>query len=634
MHWSVWTAAPAPRPRGKITKRLKNAKIEKTILGDEKPVVEHEVASVGSPTPTRKVETRVAKLSLMPSSDGSSTILASLIKALNLEPLAKSVRHPVRKAPAPAKTRRETPIAPTPKAPEEPKPKEVPAPAPQPQVQTQLPQQPIVQPSLMPQQPLLMQPVPLKSPVQPMQFPQQLLQPSAVSPNQSDRAPSKETGTESMGTKKRRMRIRNVAIDKRGQVRWNRFAVDDDDDEEEKKGDMRNGGKMETKFVPSTSSTSDGKSTHMRDGPVLYPHGGVFDKRAMLNFFSVVHGCPPPPETSGLVVGFSPAMKWRKPDPRKWQDQKKNEGAVKTSTLKPTRLQRAQTREDALSCGVRGLLNKISPDNQKVIVEQLADIDLYSAEELHLVIQIIFKKALDEPHYCETYADMVQNLKSWYPEFPAEEGGKPLTFVRALVNTCQIEFESLPASLDPPADKKIKMVPEEVQEFQKKCKDRALANMKFIGHLYLRRLLAAKIISEVVHDLLTHDDGIPEEHKVECALELLQNVGYTLEKTPQGEALITKFASRLMDLKRLQGADSKPALSKRVQFGIQDLLDLRKNGWRKKMLRDQAKKIDDVRRDAVMTGHTPSATFQTATMGMRPSEASPPSSYDKRRGGR
>merc|ERR1712217_296964 len=162
-------------------------------------------------------------------------------------------------------------------------------------------------------------------------------------------------------------------------------------------------------------------------------------------------------------------MKWRKPDPRKWQYQKKNEGADKTCTLKPTRLQRAQTREDALSCGVRGLLNKISPDNQKVIVEQLADIDLYSAEELHLVIQIIFKKALDEPHYCETYADMVQNLKSRYPEFPPEvEGEKPLSFVRVLLNTCQIEFENSPVALDPPAEEAAKMETEEINLYKQK----------------------------------------------------------------------------------------------------------------------------------------------------------------------
>ncbi|CAE8733580.1 unnamed protein product, partial [Polarella glacialis] len=66
---------------------------------------------------------------------------------------------------------------------------------------------------------------------------------------------------------------------------------------------------------------------------------------------------------------------------------------------------------------VRSLLNKICPDNLKTIVERLATIELNKAEELEIVIRIIFQKALAEPHYCETYADMVFALRTRYPEF-------------------------------------------------------------------------------------------------------------------------------------------------------------------------------------------------------------------------
>merc|ERR1712083_484256 len=98
----------------------------------------------------------------------------------------------------------------------------------------------------------------------------------------------------------------------------------------------------------------------------------------------------------------------------------------------------------------------------------------------------------------------VQNLKSRYPEFPPEElGEKPVTFVRVLLNTCQCEFEGLPSSLDPPLDEKAEMLPEEIQEYRKKQKDRALANMKFIGNLFLRDLLAAKVATQVLRDLLS-----------------------------------------------------------------------------------------------------------------------------------
>ena len=125
---------------------------------------------------------------------------------------------------------------------------------------------------------------------------------------------------------------------------------------------------------------------------------------------------------------------------------------------------------------VRALLNKICPDNLKTIVETLASIELQKAEELEYVIKIIFGKALVEPHYCETYADMVFALRTRYPEFPAEnEGEKPHSFTRVLLNTVQNEFESLPTTFEPTDDDKAKFPnPEDLQIEMKKRKGKHL----------------------------------------------------------------------------------------------------------------------------------------------------------------
>ena len=121
---------------------------------------------------------------------------------------------------------------------------------------------------------------------------------------------------------------------------------------------------------------------------------------------------------------------------------------------------------------VRALLNKICPDNLKTIVETLASIELQKAEELEFVIKIIFGKALVEPHYCETYADMVFALRTRYPEFPAEnEGEKPHSFTRVLLNTVQNEFESLPTTFEPSDDDRSKFPnPEDLNLEMKKRK--------------------------------------------------------------------------------------------------------------------------------------------------------------------
>merc|ERR1712070_189984 len=106
-----------------------------------------------------------------------------------------------------------------------------------------------------------------------------------------------------------------------------------------------------------------------------------------------------------------------------------------------------------------------------------------------------------------------------------------------------------------------------------KRKDRVLANMKFIGYLYLREMLALKVIRSIVQDLIDFDgssDELPQEEQIECALELVQAVGLSLDKCQEGQILMTQFISRLVTLKISQ-VDGRRFYSKRVQFQIQDV---------------------------------------------------------------
>lgn len=67
-----------------------------------------------------------------------------------------------------------------------------------------------------------------------------------------------------------------------------------------------------------------------------------------------------------------------------------------------------------------------------------------------------------------------------------------------------------------------------------KRKKRAMTNMKFIGHLFLRQLLSVKVITSVIEELIYIENEIgeevsPQEFQIECVLELIMNIGYTLE---------------------------------------------------------------------------------------------------------
>merc|ERR1719203_1660742 len=141
---------------------------------------------------------------------------------------------------------------------------------------------------------------------------------------------------------------------------------------------------------------------------------------------------------------------------------------------------------------------------------------------------------------------------------------------------------------------------DEVDFMRGKKKERCLANMKFIGHLFLRKLLTARIIGSVIQDLaMCHDANTnPPEHVLECICTLLNNIGYTLDGMPAGKESIKQVCGRLSDLKQRKNKKGKSIYAMRIQFMIQDLLDTRQKGWMKKVFKQSAKTKEEIRADA------------------------------------
>merc|ERR1719247_1838538 len=248
-----------------------------------------------------------------------------------------------------------------------------------------------------------------------------------------------------------------------------------------------------------------------------------------------------------------------------------------------------------LKRSVKSMLNKITAENFSNITEKLASVELTQAPDLDVVIDLVFDKAVTEQAYCEMYADMCLVLRTRFPEFPAqddEDGAPTLTFTRALLNRCQEEFENLPLYLGPTQEQKDTLNPDELEVIVKKQKDRVLGNMKFIGQLYLRKLLSHKVVREVVVRLVFKSEP-PEEHYIECFCMLVRNIGATLESSDQGKSYMQQFANRMKDLA------ASNDYSKRIKFAIQDVLELRTNNWQERVLKEQMKTKDQIRKDAV-----------------------------------
>merc|ERR1719221_995392 len=206
---------------------------------------------------------------------------------------------------------------------------------------------------------------------------------------------------------------------------------------------------------------------------------------------------------------------------------------------------------------------------------QLDQIDLKHGQELKLVVKIILERACAEPHRRETFADIVLASSIKYPEFSAErEGEKAQKFKDLLVNICLTEFESLSASFEPIPQEKVNMQDDDMFEIKTKFpkKDRMFANMKFIGDLFLKKLLPLQVIGRVVYGLIGMKVTLPEEHEIECVCEFLEAIRHRLDQDI-GRKFLPLLLLCLKGLKQSATPDGKAMLSERMQCKIQSVFE-------------------------------------------------------------
>ncbi|CAK0861618.1 unnamed protein product [Prorocentrum cordatum] len=114
--------------------------------------------------------------------------------------------------------------------------------------------------------------------------------------------------------------------------------------------------------------------------------------------------------------------------------------------------------------------------------------------------------------------------------------------------------------------------------------------------------------------------GSGAEHAIECACELLNAIGFTLESLPAGRAALSAVCGRMHALRYAKTESGKQAYSKRVQFTIQDILDARAADWTRKSFKTSAKTKEDIRLEQERDLHARSngAEGETVVAGQRP----------------
>ena len=122
-----------------------------------------------------------------------------------------------------------------------------------------------------------------------------------------------------------------------------------------------------------------------------------------------------------------------------------------------------------------------------------------------------------------------------------------------------------------------------------------LGNIKFVGHLLAKKMLASRVLLMVAEELISHGD---ETLELLSALLTIAAPTFDLDKT-------WSHRPHLRDIfERLRKRTEEPDLSPRLRCLLRDLLDLRNAGWEAEyrkagheaLKREAPKRLGEVRR--------------------------------------
>ncbi|CAH2300952.1 eukaryotic translation initiation factor 4 gamma 1 isoform X1 [Pelobates cultripes] len=225
---------------------------------------------------------------------------------------------------------------------------------------------------------------------------------------------------------------------------------------------------------------------------------------------------------------------------------------------------------------VRSILNKITPQTFQHLTKQVKDLSIHTEYQLKGVVEVIFEKAVAEPHFAVVYASMCNWLMML--EVPTEDNPEEsITFRRLLIRLCQKEFEKvengnektekLQKELDAATSPREKaLLKDELSDACNKARRRYQGNIKFIGELFKLKFLSEDTMKDCLMKLLNRNS----EESIECICILLTTTGKSLEN---GQCRLDNYISKIDIFIKNQKTSS------RIRFLVQDMMELRKNNW-------------------------------------------------------
>jgi len=211
---------------------------------------------------------------------------------------------------------------------------------------------------------------------------------------------------------------------------------------------------------------------------------------------------------------------------------------------------------------VRSVLNKISSVNFSKLRKRWLNLIPKDSVQLMEVIRLIVGKAIEEPIYMQIYSRLFAYALE---RQPTDSAGIMRTYliahIHSLLQRCATDMEL--AKFD------------RSMERESSARHKKVMLHRLIAHLFLENVCSTKFVAEKITDLIGQGRRYPEDadEPLECLCVLLTFAGSKLEqvKGPWLEQMLLKV--------NLREAACSPCVSKRIQFMVLDLLEMKANGW-------------------------------------------------------
>lgn len=214
---------------------------------------------------------------------------------------------------------------------------------------------------------------------------------------------------------------------------------------------------------------------------------------------------------------------------------------------------------------MKSILNKLTIEKFPVLSKQLACCGIKSSAHLDLLIREVFEKATTQHHFINMYADLCVVLQQHFAEHPISSDPSA-NLKKILLNACQASFErhlTVPAHIST-------LKGEEKDAAEHMYKRQMIGNIKLVGALVVRKMLATKVLFAIMRELL--NVGMPEA--LESLAALLTVVGSSFDQPDSPHKTIF---TGVFD--QIEALSKDTNVKSRVRCLLRDVVELRAAGW-------------------------------------------------------